>query len=353
MTLAWGGRGGAANQRPVHPSDPGDPAYEWSTMDTAVKHANDAGINVLLRSWAPRRGRTVVSRRRGRRARPRPSASSRLRRAPVQRDVPRPGEREDPAAGGSLARLERTEQPGLSRPAVRPRAGKVAHGLAGRVRPHLQRRSTPACARPGGRSRSPAAPRRRGARSADRLPALDRAARVPGGGEEGGPAHVRRVGPSSVLRGSRPTPATRNVGPHAIELGNIGTLIAKLTRLYGPKPVWITEYGYQTKPPDDFFGVSWKQQAAYLRAAYEIARRNPRIDLFTWFLLRDSHLPRAGGPGSSPQAAEESRGSGLRAPRSGQRVTLSARERGKPLVVAESANAASLRERSAARPANG
>ena len=28
--------------------------------------------------------------------------------------------------------------------------------------------------------------------------------------------------------------------------------------------------------------------AAYLRQAYEIARANPRIDLFTWFLLKDS-----------------------------------------------------------------
>jgi hypothetical protein len=87
------------------------------------------------------------------------------------------------------------------------------------------------------------------------------------------------------------TPTTRHVGPKAIELGNIGTLIAKLTKLYGPKRVWITEYGYQTRPPDQFFGVSWAKQAAYLREAYEIARKNPRIDLFTWFLLRDSPSP--------------------------------------------------------------
>ena len=57
------------------------------------------------------------------------------------------------------------------------------------------------------------------------------------------------------------TPATRNVGARAIGLGNIDTLISEVTSLYGRKPLWITEYGYQTKPPDDFFGVSWTKQA--------------------------------------------------------------------------------------------
>ena len=55
-----------------------------------------------------------------------------------------------------------------------------------------------------------------------------------------------------------------------------------------PKPVWLTEYGYQTNPPDKLFGVSWQKQADYLRQAYEIAKANPRIELLIWFLLRDS-----------------------------------------------------------------
>ena len=83
-------------------------------------------------------------------------------------------------------------------------------------------------------------------------------------------------------------PTTRKVGPRAVGIGNIDVLIRQMTRLYGRKPLWITEYGYQTKPPDEFFGVSWKAQAAYLRQAYEVALANPRIDLFTWFLLEDS-----------------------------------------------------------------
>ena len=64
-------------------------------------------------------------------------------------------------------------------------------------------------------------------------------------------------------------------------------LIKEVTRLYGNKRIWITEYGYQTNPPDRVFGVSWANQAKYLTQAYGIAKKNPRIDMFIWFLLRD------------------------------------------------------------------
>jgi hypothetical protein len=72
-----------------------------------------------------------------------------------------------------------------------------------------------------------------------------------------------------------------------IQLGNINTLIAKLTQLYGPKHLWITEYGYQTNPPDKNFGVSLATQAKWLTQAYSIARKNPRIDMMLWFLIKD------------------------------------------------------------------
>jgi hypothetical protein len=83
------------------------------------------------------------------------------------------------------------------------------------------------------------------------------------------------------------SPTTRPKAKTAVGLGNINDLIKELTRLYGKKRVWITEYGYQTRPPDRAFGVSYAKQAAYLRQAYAIARKNPRIDMMLWFLLRD------------------------------------------------------------------
>jgi Glycosyl hydrolase catalytic core len=83
------------------------------------------------------------------------------------------------------------------------------------------------------------------------------------------------------------SPAAPPKAKTTVTLGNINVLITLLTRLYGNKPLWITEYGYQTRPPDPHFGVSWTKQARYLTQAYAIARKNPRIGMMLWFLLRD------------------------------------------------------------------
>jgi len=72
-----------------------------------------------------------------------------------------------------------------------------------------------------------------------------------------------------------------------VQLGNINLLLALVSKYYGPKHLWITEYGYQTNPPDKTFGVSYKTQAKDLSQSYAIARRNPRIDMMLWFLVRD------------------------------------------------------------------
>jgi hypothetical protein len=85
------------------------------------------------------------------------------------------------------------------------------------------------------------------------------------------------------------TPTTRPPS-NSITLANIGLLQAQLRRLYGRKPLWITEYGYQTNPPDRTLGVSWAKQAAYLKQAYAIARKNPTIQIMLWFLLRDEPI---------------------------------------------------------------
>jgi Glycosyl hydrolase catalytic core len=81
-----------------------------------------------------------------------------------------------------------------------------------------------------------------------------------------------------------------NKGPRIVGgpvlLGNINDLAREVTRLWGRKPLWITEYGCQTKP-DRHYAVSYAQQARYLTQAFAIARKNPRIDMMLWFLVRD------------------------------------------------------------------
>jgi hypothetical protein len=90
--------------------------------------------------------------------------------------------------------------------------------------------------------------------------------------------------PSSRLEKPADPPPART----AVTLGNIDSLVRELDRLYGREVrLWITEYGYQTNPPDRLFGVSYAQQARYLREAFALVRKHPRIDMMLWFLLRD------------------------------------------------------------------
>jgi len=71
-----------------------------------------------------------------------------------------------------------------------------------------------------------------------------------------------------------------------IQMGNIGLLLTQISKFYGAKHLWITEYGYQSNPPDHTI-LGTKNQATYLKQAYALARKNPRIDMMLWFLVRD------------------------------------------------------------------
>ena len=50
--------------------------------------------------------------------------------------------------------------------------------------------------------------------------------------------------------------------------------------------MWITEYGHETKPEEPK-GVTYAQQAAYLRTALRFAANDPKVSIFIWFILRD------------------------------------------------------------------
>jgi hypothetical protein len=69
-----------------------------------------------------------------------------------------------------------------------------------------------------------------------------------------------------------------------------------LDKWFGRKniPVWVTEYGNETKPGEPK-GVTEAQQAAYVPQAIAFAKKDPRIPMFVWFVFRDS----AGSPWQS------------------------------------------------------
>jgi len=52
-------------------------------------------------------------------------------------------------------------------------------------------------------------------------------------------------------------------------------------------PIWITEYGHETKPGEPL-GVTEAQQAQYLPQAIALAKADPRVQMFIWFVFRDS-----------------------------------------------------------------
>ena len=75
-------------------------------------------------------------------------------------------------------------------------------------------------------------------------------------------------------------------------LAGLGRLTRTLDRVYRRwrvrrrLPIYITEYGYQTRP-DPFVGISFRRQAAWTSWAEEIAYRNRRVASFAQFLLVD------------------------------------------------------------------
>src|SRR5918996_1592204 len=49
--LYWGGRYGVASSRPVAPTDPDDPSYDWALYDRTVNYAQQFGIKVVFSIW--------------------------------------------------------------------------------------------------------------------------------------------------------------------------------------------------------------------------------------------------------------------------------------------------------------
>ncbi|HET9286663.1 MAG TPA: cellulase family glycosylhydrolase [Gaiella sp.] len=52
-------------------------------------------------------------------------------------------------------------------------------------------------------------------------------------------------------------------------------------------PIWITEYGNETRPGEPK-GVTEAQQAAYIPQALAMARKDARVGMFIWFVMQDS-----------------------------------------------------------------
>lgn len=94
-------------------------------------------------------------------------------------------------------------------------------------------------------------------------------------------------------------PPTSKSARDEITIASISRLKALLSqgsrrkRIRGNLPIYYTEFGFQTNPPDDIFGVSLAKQAQWLNQSDWLAWRDPRIKSVAQYELRDEANPAA------------------------------------------------------------
>lgn len=73
-----------------------------------------------------------------------------------------------------------------------------------------------------------------------------------------------------------------------ITMATINRLLKAVNHAFGSRTrVWLSEYGYQTDPPDRFLGVSDAKQAAFVGQAALHAYLAPKVDMLVQFLVQD------------------------------------------------------------------
>lgn len=289
ITIDWST---VARRRPSAPADPSDPAYNWTAVDNVVAHASANRIRVLASifgtpRWAGRAKNRIPRRMTDLRlfafaAAKRYSGRYKVK---VSENEPR---RTLPAIRYWLAWNE-PNNPVFLKPqwkmvkrAWRPQSAfdyaKICRSIWVGVHSTRIKGEKVACGATGPRGNDAPRSSRPSTSPLVFLTWLRRA------GLKRFDAYAHH--PYYGNRFERPTTVPRS--KKAVTLGNIGVLIRQLNRLYGRgKRLWITEYGYQTRPPDRQFGVRYASQAKFVHQAVAIARRTRRIDMFVWFLVRD------------------------------------------------------------------
>ncbi len=293
LNLYWGGKYGVAQSRPRNATNPNDPAYDWTLYDRTVNYAAQAGVHVLFSIYG-----TPTWANGGKGMNTAPTRATDLRNfalAAARRydgSWIGPDGRVLPPVREWLAWNEPNNPIFLSPQYRRTSAGwvmqsaidyaKICNAVYNGIHATLIASERVACGGTAPRGNNDPA----SSRASVSPLAFLRAVKKDGLKTFDAWAHHPYYSSPTETPTTKPQGA-RGAEPTAVTLANIGDLIHLVTQLYGNKRIWITEYGYQTNPPDPIFGVSWAKQARYLTQAFAIARANPRIDMMLWFLLKD------------------------------------------------------------------
>src|SRR3989442_2599904 len=265
VDLYWGGKFAVATQRPTDGTDPSDPAYDWSLYDRTVQYAAQYKIKLLFTIWGTpgwangRKGANYA-----------PTNFQNLQDFAYAAATRYSGDfigddgRTLPAVKLWTAWNEPNEPFELA-PQYKRVAGrwviqsaidyaKICNAVYTGVHSTMNSGEKVACGATSPRGNNNPS----GSRSTIDPLSFLRACKNAGLKRFDAWAHHPYYGQPNE------TPTTQPPGGRAVTMANIGVLIAELTRLYGNKRVWITEYAYQTNPPDRTFGVSWTKQSQYL-----------------------------------------------------------------------------------------
>jgi hypothetical protein len=294
VNLYWGGKLGVAKYRPFDGSDPRDAGYNWALYDRVVQYAGAYKLKVLFSiTGTPRWANGGQSSNRP------PKNFQDLYKFAYAAAARYSGSytgtdgRTLPAVR-LWAAWNEPNNPVFLRPQFVKAGGrwviqsakdyaKICNAIYGGVHATMYKDEKVACGVTAPRGNN----NPRSARPSVSPVAFLVAAKKAGMKTFDAYAHNPYYGVPTETPTTRPPSLRPGTAPTAITLANINVLLASISRLYGPRHLWITEYGYQTKPPDQVFGVSWSNQARYLTEAFAIARKNPRIDMMIWFLLKD------------------------------------------------------------------
>jgi Glycosyl hydrolase catalytic core len=107
---------------------------------------------------------------------------------------------------------------------------------------------------------------------------------------------MRAAGARLDVYAHHPYPSTPRETPFSggckgcttITMATLERLLAEVGRAFGPKKIWLTEYGYQTGA----FGVSQQRQAELIGQAGLRVYRAPRVEMLIQYLVEDE--PHAG-----------------------------------------------------------
>lgn len=257
LTLRWDN---VATTEPSDPRDPADPAYQWALYDSILERLHAAHISVLISLWGTPKWAND-------------------RRGPNY--VPNDG-----TALASFAYAAAVKYPWITRWTVWNEPNVRLFLIPNSPARYVTRLLNPAY-----RALKSASPRN-----------------LVAGGVTSPRKTPSGVSPIAWIRGMRSAHALLDAyaqNPYPVRPGEtpsrggcwrcteltmatLPKLIAEVKRSFGARTrIWLTEYGYNSKPPSRWLGVSNALQARYVGEAALRAYLAPRVDLLIHFLVRD------------------------------------------------------------------